>query len=149
MMLYAMDGVGVTTLKGFLKNGEERMMNKKSTDNNPAYTRIGDLQTHHFVTYIPSGAKNVRVGVSSDSDCDFALMMNQGSYAFSDNAEYCSTDTGPTQQLFFPSLKEGFWFIGVKCLTTVTVVETEYGQAYSGHTEVLNGIPYQVSICWD
>lgn len=149
MFKYAMDGGGVVSLKGCLKNGEKRVMDKNTSDNDPAYTRIGDLQTHHFATYIPSGAKNIRVEVSSDSHCDFALMMNQGSYAFSDTAEYCSTNSGATQHLFFPSLKEGFWFIGVKCLTTVTVVETDYGQAYSGHTEVLNGIPYQVSICWD
>lgn len=149
MMLYAMDGVGTVSLKGCLINGRVRKMDKKTEDNDPDYTRIGDLQTHHFATYIPSGASNIRVEVSSDSGCDFSLMMNRGSYAFSDTAEYCSTDTGATQHLFFPSLKEGFWFIGVKCLTTVTVVETEYGQAYSGHTEVLNGIPYNISIFWD
>ena len=149
MMLYAMDGIGVTSLKGFLKNGEERSMDKETMDRDPDYTRIGDLQTHHFATYIPSGATNIRVEVNSSYDCSFALMMNQGTYAFSDTAEYCSTDTGATPHLFFPSLKEGFWFIGVKCLTTVTVEETEYGQAYSGHTEVLNGIPYEVSINWD
>lgn len=149
MMLYAMDGGGVVSLKGFLRNGTKRVMNKKTVDKDPAYTCIGDLQTHHFATYIPYGAKNIQVEVNSSSDCSFALMMNQGTYAFSDTAEYSSTDTGATQHLFFPSLKEGFWFIGVKCLTTVTVVETEYGQAYTGHTEVLNGIPYEVSIRWD
>ena len=147
MMLYAMDGVGTAALKGCLINGRVRKMDKKTEDNDPDHTRIGDLQTHHFATYIPAGAKNIRVEINSSSDCDFALMLNQGSYAFSDTAEYCSTDTG--QHLFLPSLKEGYWFIGVKCLTTVTVVETEYGQAYSGQTEVLNGIPYQVSIRWD
>ena len=149
MMLYAMDGVGTVSLKGCLINGRVRKMDKKTEDNNPDYTRIGDLQTHHFAAYIPSEAKNIRVEVNGTSGYDFVLMMNQGSYAFSDTAEYSSTDTGATQHLFFPSLKEGFWFIGVKCLTTVTVEETEYGQAYSGHTEVLNGIPYEVSIHWD
>lgn len=149
MMLYALDGVGVTTLKGYLKNGEERVMNKKSTDNKPAYTCIGDLQTHHFAAYIPSDAKNVRVELMSSSDCDLALMMSQDSFAFADVAEYHSAVPGANQKLSFPTIREGLWFIAVQCLTTVTVTETDYGQAYSGKTEVLNGVPYKISISWE
>ena len=149
MMLYAMDGVGVATLKGYLKNGEARVMDKNTSDNNPAYTRIGDLQTHHFAAYIPSDARNIRVELSSSSKCDFALMMNQGTYAFSDEAEYRSAVPGAKQQLSFPSIREGFWFIAVQCLTTVTVKETDYGQEYGGKTEVLNGVPYKISISWE
>ncbi len=149
MMLYAMDGVGVTTLKGFLKNGEERVMDKKTKDGIPDYTRIGDLQTHHFAAYIPSNAKNIEVKVSSSSKCDLALMMNQGTYAFPDVAEYRSSVSGAKQYLSFPSLREGMWFIAVQCLTTVTVTETNYGQEYSGNLEVLNGIPYRISISWE
>ena len=124
-------------------------MNKKSSDNNPAYTRIGDLQTHHFASYIPSGAKNVRVTVSSSSTCDLALMMNQGTYAYSDVAEYQSAVPGSEQQLSFPTLREGLWFIAVQCLTTVTITDTNYGQEYGGNLEVLNGMPYQISISWE
>jgi len=149
MILYAMDGVGVASLKGYLKNGIVRKMDKNTEDNDPDYTRIGDLQTHHFATYIPPVAKNIYVEVSSSKDCQLCLMMNPGTYAFSDTAEYCSTETGASQHLLFPSLEEGLWFIGVKCMTTVTVVETEYGQAYCGDTSVLNGIPYEISIHWD
>lgn len=149
MMLYAIDGVGVTTLKGYLKNGDVRVMDKLSTDKNPAYTRIGDLQTHHFAVYIPSDAKNVRVEVYSPCDCDLALMMNQGTYAFSDVAEYRSAVPGAKQQLSFQSIREGFWFIAVQCLTTVTVTDTSYGQEYGGNLDVLNGMPYQISISWE
>ena len=149
MMLYAMDGVGITTLKGYLKNGEERVMDKKTTDDNPAYTRIGDLQTHHFATYIPSDAKNIRVEVNSDSKCDLALMMNQGDYAFFEGSQYRSFVSGPSQRLSFSSIPEGLWFIAVQCLTTVTVKETVYGQEYGGNLEVLNGIPYRISISWE
>lgn len=149
MMLYAMDGVGVTTLKGYLKNGEERVMNKKSTDKKPDYTCIGDLQTHHFATYIPSDAKNVRVELKSSSDCDLALMMNQNTFAFSDVAEFRSAVPGANQKLSFPTIREGLWFIAVECLTTVTVTETDYGQAYGGKTEVLNGVPYKIMISWE
>lgn len=149
MMLYAMDGVGVASLKGYLKKGEERVMNKKSTDNKPSHTCIGDLQTHHFAAYIPPDAKNVRVELKSSSDCDLALMMSQDSYAFTDVAEYRSSVPGANQQLSFKSIREGLWFIAVQCLTTVTVNETDYGQEYVGKTEVLNGVPYKISINWE
>ena len=149
MMLYAMEGGGTASLKGYLKNGRERIMDKNTTDNDPAFTRIGDLQTHHFATYIPSDARNIRVELSSSSKCDFAMMMNQGTYAFSGVAEYRSSVPGAKQQLSFPSIREGFWFIAVQCLTTVTVKETDYGQEYSGKTEVLNGVPYKIMISWE
>ena len=148
MMLYAMDGRGLVSLKGYLKNGVTRVMDKTTDDNNPDYTRIGDLQTHHFATYIPPEAKNVRVEVISSSNCDLALMMSQDSYAFSDTAEIISQNPGANQVLDFPSIREGLWYIAVQCLTTVTVEDTEYGQAYIGKTEVLNGVPYQISITW-
>jgi hypothetical protein len=149
MMLYAMDGVGIVSLKGYLKNGVERKMDKNTTNNNPAYARIGDRQTHHFATYLPPDARSIRVELDSPSDCDFALMMNQGTYAFSDEAEYRSSVPGAKQQLSFSALREGLWFIAVQCLTTVTVKETDYGQEYGGKTEVLNGVPYTISISWE
>lgn len=149
MILYALDGVGVVSLKGFLKNGVERVMDKTTEDNEPANTRIGDLQTHHFAAYVPSDAKNILVEVNSNSMCDIALMMNKGTYAFSDVAEFQSSGLGAKQELFFPFLQEGLWFIAVQCLTTVTVKETEYGQEYIGNTDVLNGIPYRISISWE
>ena len=149
MMKYAMDGRGVASLKGFLKNGDVRLMDKSTADKSPTYTRIGDLQTHHFATYIPPDAKNIRVAVNSPSDCDLALMMNQKTYAFSKMAEYRSSVPGARQQLDFLSIREGIWYISVQCLTTVTVKETDYGQEYGGNLEVLNGIPYQISISWE
>jgi hypothetical protein len=124
-------------------------MDKLTPDNNPAYTRIGDLQTHHFAAYLPPDARSIRVELDSPSDCNFALMMNQGTYAFSDEAEYRSSFPGARQKLSFPALREGLWFIAVQCLTTVTVTETDYGQEYSGKTEVLNGVPYKIMISWE
>ena len=149
MIKYALDGQGGVSLKGFLKNGEIRIMDKTTTDMNPNYTRIGDLQTHHFAAYIPSEAKNIQVEVSSGSDCDMALMMNQEIHAFSDFAEYCSSIPGAHQQLSFSTMREGLWFISVQCLTTVTTKETDHALEYEGKTEVLNGIPYRISISWE
>ena len=149
MLLYALEGRGIVSLKGFLNNGIVRDMNKKTEENDPDYTRIGDFQTHHFASYIPPEAKNILVKVNSNSDCDLVLMMSQESYAFSDIAEIVSSDSGANQSLEFPYIREGLWYIAVKCLTTVTSEEAEYGQSYLGNTEVLNGIPYQISITWE
>ena len=148
MMLYALDGVGVASLKGFLKNGEGRLMDRETKDRDPAFTRIGDLQTHHFATYIPADAKNIRVELDGPSGCDFALMMSHDSFAFADCAQFRSSMPGARQQLSFPTLLEGVWFIAVQCLTTVTVKETDDGQDYAGKTEVLNGVPYRILIHW-
>ena len=148
MMRYAMDGQGVASLKGFLKNGEERIMDKKTSDNNPSFTRIGDLQTHHFAAYVPANARNIRVELNSPSDCDFALMMTHVSNV-PNEVKYHSSAPGSRQQLFLPSIREGIWLIAVQCLTTVTVTETDYALEYGGKTEVLNGIPYKISISWE
>lgn len=149
MILYALDGVAPVTIKGFLKNGVVRKMDKLSSDQDPDYSRIGDLQTHHFASYIPPDAKNIRVEVNCASDCDLALMMSHDSFAFYDTAEYLSADRGSNPRLELESIREGLWYIAVKCLTTVTVEETDYGQDYSGNTWVLNGVPYSVSVSWE
>ena len=115
----------------------------------PAYTRIGDLQTHHFASYIPSDARNIVVELNSSSSYNLALMMSQDSFAYTDTAEYLASEQGANQRLAFPSIREGLWYIAVKCLSTVTVEQTEYGQAYVDNTGVLNGVPYRVSICWE
>ena len=149
MVRYALDGRAPVSLKGYLRNGEIRSMEKKTTDDDPAYTRIGDFQTHHFASYIPSDAKNVTVEVNSSSNYDLSLMMSQNSFAFSDTAEYLSSELGSKQRLVFSSIREGLWYIAVQCLTTVTVEQTEYGQAYTSNTDVLNGVPYRISVSWD
>ena len=149
MIQYALEGRGPVTVKGYLKNGETRVMDKRTSDGDPAYTRIGDLQTHHFATYIPSGAKNIRVELSSSSKCDLALMMSQDSYAFLESAECVAIDPGAKQSLVFPTIREGVWYIAVKCLTTVETIDTDYGQSYAGNLGVLNGVPYQICVSWN
>ena len=149
MVQYALDGRAPASLKGYLRNGEVRVMEKSTSENDLAHTRIGDLQTHHFASYIPSDAMNVTVEVSSSNCLNLSLMMSQDSFAFSDTAEYIASEPGAKQRLVFPSIREGLWYISVQCLTTVTVEQTDYGQAYTSNTEVLNGIPYQISVSWE
>ena len=75
--------------------------------------------------------------------------MSQDSFAFSDTAEYIASGPGAKQRLVFPSIREGLWYIAVQCLTTVSVEQTDYGQAYTSNTGVLNGVPYRISVSWE
>lgn len=146
---YALEGQGFTTIKGFLNNGETRTMDKTSSDNYPAYARIGDKQCHHFAVIVPEGAQNVSVALEGAPDYDLTLMMDPETYAYPDVAKYISDTSGPIHTLAFDELEAGLWFIAVQCLTTVEVNDFKYGQEYSGRTDVLNGVPYSITVTWD
>lgn len=148
MMQYAMDGVGKTTIKGILKNGEVRLMDKGTEDNNPLYTKIGDLQCHHFIMNIPEEAHNITVSIESNVDCDLSLMMCHDTYANPDEADFISSKKGAYQQLSFSTIEPGIWYVAVQCLSTVEVIDTEYGQSYVDSFGVLNGVPYRITVTW-
>lgn len=148
MMRYAIDGVGNSSIKGFLQNGNTRMMDCGSETNNPSHARIGDLQCHHFAVMIPEGAENISVCVDSPSKGDFSLFMNHSTFAYPDDAEFVSATMEPHPSLSLSSLESGLWFVCVQCNTTVEVTQTDYGQTYSDPVEVLNGLPYQITASW-
>lgn len=149
MLRYAVDGVGETTIKGLLRNGEPRTMDKSTNEDNPEYTMIGDLQYHHFVVYIPQGAQNIQFVLDSKLECDMQLTLSRDNYAYIDDAQYASPTTGASQELFFDNLTSGLWYVAVRCLTTVTASDVPLGQEYSGRTDVLNGVPYTISVTWN
>lgn len=149
MILYAMEGRGLVSLKGFLKNGEKRVMDRMSSDNQPEYARIGDMQCHHFAVFIPSNAVNVRFELEGSEEADLVLRLNRQTYAFPSNAEYATEETGNMQSLFFPTFYYGVTYVSVQCMNKPSVEKTDYGQQYSGHTEVLNGLPYIISVSWE
>ena len=149
MLLYAADGVGLTHLKGILRNGKPRVMDKSSLDHEPQHTMIGDCQYHHYLVYIPKNARNILIKVSSQANCDIRLTISDATYAYSNDAVYTSSNRGSKQSLNFEKLTEGIWYVSVQQLTSVTATSTERGQEYSGRTDVLNGIPYQITVDWD
>ena len=124
-------------------------MDKSSEDENPLFAKIGDLQCHHFAVNIPENAQNITVSLTSDRDCDLSLMMCHDTFAYSEDADYISSDEGANQHLSFSTLDAGLWYVTVQCKTTVKVTSTEYGQAYVDNKDVLNGIPYEILIIWD
>lgn len=150
MFQYAMDGAGRPEIKGELKNGEPRQMVKSTVENDPAYTRIGDKQYHHFNVVIPKNARNIKVVLESPyKNDDLYLTMTKNDFAFLANARYHDITLGCDKEMKFDNLESGMWFIGVHCATTVETVKTDYGVAYTGHLEVLNGVPYTLTVTWD
>lgn len=149
MLRYALDGLGVTKIKGVLKKDEPWVMNKRTIEADPLHTMIGDLQYHHFAVMIPDSVKNVVVSLQSNSDCDFQLSMCYDSFAYSDVADFITDTHGANKSLFFPVIKPGLWYVAVHCLTTVDSIDVPLGQEYSGRIDVLNGVPYSVSVSWE
>lgn len=151
-ILYAMDGNGKPVVKGELLNGEARQMTKKTEDNDPAYTRIGDKQYHHFTVNIPKGAKDIEVSLKCDDPAfegdDLYLTMKKGDFAFAREADHANVQLGTDKSLKFETIESGLWYIGVMGATTVDAVQSDHGEEYTGHLEVLNGVPYTITVSW-
>ena len=149
MMLYAMDGNPTPQPKGELKAGEVREMNKRTEDNAPAYTRIGDKQYHHFMVNVPKKCKKVVVsleGYEGENNFDLMVCGKRGELAFGNNTSYKSDVKGCNKQLVIEKPKAGKWYVSVYCDTVVTSTVGKYGSEYSGRLDVLNGVPYKVSV---
>lgn len=148
MARYAMDGVGNAKVKGVLHNGVVRQMTKSTTDNDPAYTKIGDKQCHHFAFALPQGARNIKVRLEALDDFNLSLRMAEGTFAFKEDAQYKVENSDKVKELTFATLPKGTWYVGVQCEDTVTYKEISTGLSYS-NTAVLNGVPYTISVSWD
>ena len=152
MLLYAMDGNPQPQIKGELKAGQVREMNKRTEDAAPAYTRIGDKQYHHFVIDVPRGCKRAVVsldGYEEASKYDLTLCAKRGDFAFHDNTLHKSVSRGCKKTLVLEQPKAGKWYVSVFCETTVTALRGKYGTRYSGRVGVLNGVPYKISVKYE
>lgn len=144
---YCMDGNGEPVIKGELSNGKPRFMSKKTVDNQPEYTRIGDRQYQHFIVNIPKGVDTLVIkltGINGWTDFDMYLFADDKNFAFADNAKYHEVALGVTKKLIIKNPKPGKYYVSVFLATTVDAVETHYGTQYTGRTDVLNGVPYKI-----
>ena len=152
MIRYAIDGNGKTKLKGTLKNGETRKMTRQTHEEDPAFTRIGDRQYHHFAVDVPTGVKEITVELNAPEfwtdRFDMWLFADDADFAFKSNARYKNIAHGSEKKLTIPVNKAGRYFISVFCATTVDTVQTPYGDQYTGRTDVLNGVPYLLKVSW-
>ena len=152
LVRYALDGNPAPAVKGELKNGEERTMNRRTADNDPLHARIGDLQYHHFYIDVPKGTKKVTVEVATPEgwkNFDLYLFAAPGKPAFKHNATWKNIVLGSDKTLTVDNPKPGRLYVSVQCATTVDTVETKYGDSYTGRTEVLNGVPYTINVKYE
>jgi hypothetical protein len=146
--LYARDGVAPPDVKASLVNGEVRLMDKSSGDNDPAHTKIGDKQYHHFRVSLPNGANTMTVTLDADDGYDMNLYIAKDTFAFASRAKYADSLKGPDKTLTVSSLASGTWYIGVECATTVTATKRTSGYEYTGNLGVLNGVKYSIKADW-
>ena len=149
MLKYAMDGVGEPNIKGELKKGEARRMTCYTHDNNPAYTRIGDKQYHHFTVQVPEGIDTLKITLASTEGVqpfDLYLFADSRGLAFKDEAEHSDLRLGIGKRLTIVRPKAGILYVSVFCDTTVEARQTRYGTQYSGRLDVLNGVPYSIQV---
>ena len=149
MLEYAMEGNGASRVKAALKDGESRLMDKMTHENAPEYTRIGDKQYHHYTYDVPKGCDSLVVKLESVKgwkNFDLYLYANSGDFAFSDNAWWRDVTLGVDKTLVIKAPKKGKLYISVFCDTTVEAEQTAYGEQYKGRLEVLNGVPYKITV---
>ena len=154
MIRYATDGNGCVTPKGTLSKGVTRKMDKGSEAEQPAFARIGDKQYHHFTVELPSLTEELALNLRGlDTDCDLYLAMAKDRTAWLGDADYVLCSSGNNKTLHLRNVPAGTWSVAVYCPVTVTSTKTQYTSGayyyqYSGKTEVLNGIPYEISVNW-
>ncbi|MFH0919817.1 MAG: hypothetical protein V1913_05595 [Fibrobacterota bacterium] len=146
MCKYAADGNGRPRIKAVLQNHETRVMND---NRRPGYEKIGDLQYHQFIVVVPDGAESLSVALNGNDSFDFHLCLKKGAPAFSGQADFRDTASGPDKSILLTratGLSSGVWYVGVECATvvTVTTLNADY-DVYSGNVAVLNGADYSIT----
>jgi glutamine amidotransferase-like uncharacterized protein len=149
ILLYALDGSAVPQIKASLTNGQTRHMTKSTSENDPAFTKIGDKQYHHFTVEIPENAKDFNLVLTGSDEYDLYLYLNKDHIAFEGDARYELKKAGINKTFTLPDISAGTWYIGVKCATTVKTEKESWGYLYSGQLEVLNGIAYTITASWN
>ncbi|MFT4690846.1 MAG: cyanophycinase [Limisphaerales bacterium] len=144
---YALEGVGTPQSKGRLKNGVVRKMNQQTSDNDPAHTRIGDLQYHHFDFQIENEATDIELELQGQRGFEFAIYLNEGEPAFRSNADHANVAAGNSKRLQ-AQVTPGHWFVSVECTTRIEA-ELDVTRGffnYLGNTAVLNGASYEIKL---
>ena len=144
ILQYAVDGLAPSGTKGVLANGELRVMDKSTNDNDPLNTKIGDRQYHHFTIDLSGGASNLVVALDGDDAFDMNLYLKKDTFAFASTADYADTASGADKVIPVDTAASGIWYVGVECATTVIAVMGNWFYEYSGQLEVLNGVEYTI-----
>jgi glutamine amidotransferase-like uncharacterized protein len=143
ILQYASQGIGTPQLKIELQNGVVYNMNNNAIESREM---IGDNQIHHFCITIPNSNSDLTITHTHNTNYQFNLFCNKDTFAFIENVQYLDTSSKQTKMLTIPSISQGKWFIAVECASTVITEEKEWGAEYVGNIDLLNGVPYTISV---
>ena len=149
LMRYAMDGNGDPEVKCELQNNVPVEMSKMTIDNDPTHCRIGDRQYHHFKVVVPENTQELKVNLASVDAANthnLSLFVQPEAFAFNDNSVYKEVSLGINKQLVIEQPKAGTYYISVLGEDTVTAEKGVYGVVYTDNLDVLNGVPYKISV---
>ena len=152
MVSYALDGNGGPVLKHILTPGDTLQMCARTHDGDPSHTCIGDRQYHHFKLEVPKGLTQIAItleGYLGYKDFDLYLFAGRDPYVKAGSASWSSIARGVNKTLIIKDVSPGTYYISVFCATTVDSAMGKYGVEYSGRTDVLNGVPYKISVSMD
>jgi hypothetical protein len=144
ILQYALAGQGNTSIKGNLENGIARIMDKSTEDNDPAFTKIGDKQYHHFSLEIPEDIPQLSINVVAQTGYHINLYVNKDEFAFRSNAMFSDITNASDKTLIAEQISAGQYYVSVECETTVVAVPQSWGFEYVSNLEVLNGIEYTI-----
>lgn len=149
MVQYVLEGNPRLAIKAPLCMGEPRQMTSRTEDNDPAHTRIGDKQYHHYSIDVPEGIDTLKIKLSSIAgyqNYDLYLFASYEDMAMFGTSKYKNVGKGVDKELVILAPKAGKLFLSVFCDTTVECEEMRYGTMYKGRLDVLNGVPYQIVV---
>ena len=145
MIHYAADGAGAPQAKGNLSNGVARSTKNGTMAN---YAPIGDRQYHHYLIKLPSGAKDMKLELTSAYSGNLYLSLRRDAIAWLSDADYFLAGAGANKTLDISSLAAGNWYVSIYCPDAPTAKLVDRHYVYSGKTELLNGVNYSIKASW-
>lgn len=145
--LHALAGTGSPQIKAVLEYDTPRRMNRGSADGQPEFARIGDRQLHHFAIDVTPDAPRIRIELTSDSDVDLELFLNNHHPRDPDVVAHSVLGPGAEKTLE-RSLTPGRWYLSVFCASSVESINDPDAGFYRnvGDRRLLNGASYSVRI---
>ena len=124
-------------------------MIRSTADSDSLYTKIEDLQYHHFKVTVPANVKRMVIslkGYDEKKDFDLSLCAKAREFAFHHNTNMKNVSQGCAKDLIIDAPQSGDWYISVRCENTVETRNWKYGTEYVNGREVLNGVPYSIKV---
>jgi len=146
--LYSLDGTGAPNIKGQLVAGETREMLADTTDQTPAFTKIGDGQIHRFSFEVEMSVVKTVIELSAEVDVQLNLYLSHElSEITTNNLAYRVTGQGSDKTMRV-RLAPGTWYVAVECASRVHAGrdDSQSYYVYDDPQGLLNGVAYSLGL---